>query len=299
MKKKCLLIAAALMMMSVASVNAQQVMLGVKGGLTVPNITPGGKDTPLSEGYSSSLAWGAGAFAEIKFSKLFSLQVGLEYSLQGGEKDGMQALPAGPIFGNMKAQLGAAAAPLVDQASRFLPNDYLYADFESKAKFNYIMLPVQAKFGWNLTKTSPVRVYVSAGLFAAYLCKAERVSKGNSPFYADDKGTTLSKYAMTNHGAAIGSIPPPTQQMIMGMIAGMDQPQDLNNTQNITGDINRFNFGFIGSVGFSYDITPKHRIFIEGGGNYGFLNIQKDEANGKNCIGAGSVMVGYGFTLGK
>jgi hypothetical protein len=41
----------------------------------------------------------------------------------------------------------------------------------------------------------------------------------------------------------------------------------------------------------------KSYIFIEGGGNYGFLNIQKGTANGKNETGAGTVAVGYAFWL--
>jgi hypothetical protein len=38
-------------------------------------------------------------------------------------------------------------------------------------------------------------------------------------------------------------------------------------------------------------------VFIEGGGNYGFLTIQKDSANGKNNTGAGVVNLGYAYTF--
>lgn len=38
---------------------------------------------------------------------------------------------------------------------------------------------------------------------------------------------------------------------------------------------------------------------IEGGGNYGFLNIQKGSENGKNHIGAATIRIGYAFNISK
>jgi len=37
------------------------------------------------------------------------------------------------------------------------------------------------------------------------------------------------------------------------------------------------------------------KLFLEGGGNYGFIPIQKDDANGNNNTGAGTVTAGYLF----
>ena len=66
----------------------------------------------------------------------------------------------------------------------------------------------------------------------------------------------------------------------------------------IKDQLNTFNFGISGNVGFAYHFG-KNNIFIEGGGNYGFLNIQKGTANGKNQTGAGTVAIGYGYTFWK
>ena len=44
-------------------------------------------------------------------------------------------------------------------------------------------------------------------------------------------------------------------------------------------------------------ISKRAIFFIEGGGNYGFLNIQKGTDNGKNQIGAATVALGYGYTF--
>ena len=47
-------------------------------------------------------------------------------------------------------------------------------------------------------------------------------------------------------------------------------------------------------AGFAMNFS-RSKIFIEGGGNYGFVNIQKDSENGKNKIGAGFIRIGYAF----
>ena len=54
--------------------------------------------------------------------------------------------------------------------------------------------------------------------------------------------------------------------------------------------------GIQGGVGFQY-LLGKGKIFIEGGGNYGFLYLQKGADHGKNSIGAGTVLVGYALNL--
>ena len=279
-----------------AGIPAQaQVSLGVKGGLTIPNITPGGASNPLSEGYSSFLTGGGGVFAEFQMTERFSLQAGLEFSQQGGQKNGMQALPAADVLTPLAAQIGAQPGGAV--LTGLLPQDkYLYADFKSTAKFNYLMVPVQARLGWNLSKTSPVRFYVSAGLFGAYLCSAERVSTGDSGFFIKNEATYTGLGDYVAGGlSAIPGLPAGTAEGAKQMIDASARLTD--NKQDITDEIKAFNFGFVGGVGFSYQLCERHRVFIEGGGNYGFLKIQKSAENGQNRIGAGSVMAGYSFTL--
>lgn len=290
--KKILSVLSVIMAVSMFT-NAQSVDLGIKGGLTIPNLSSGGEVTPLSDNYSSILSGGGGVFVDVHFSHLFSLTTGLEYSRQGGQKDGVQALPAAPIYTN-----AIAANPSFAGLTPFMPKDYLYADFKSEPQFDYLMLPVQARFGWNFTKTSPFRVYVSAGIFGSYLMDARRISKGESQFYADENATALKQYATANYGNILNVMDPMQSAMILGGIDAFGKNvNDLNQTENITNDIHRFNFGFIGNVGISYRFATKNSIFIEGGGNYGLLNIQKDTANGQNRIGAANVMIGYSYLL--
>ena len=250
------------------SAYAQKISVGVRGGISIPNLTASGEDTtPLSEGYSSRIGPGFAVFAEYRFSNLFSIQPAIEYSAQGGKKDKFQAM-----------EVPAEIAPLL-QAN--LPTgvpmpDYLYADFKSEAKFNYLLVPVLAKFGWDLGASSPFRVYVNAGPFVGFLLDAKQVTNGTSEIFLDSDG-----------------------QIPLRMNPTTPFPQDLSAETNIKDRLNRVNVGFEGNVGFAYRIG-RNSIFVEGGGNYGLIKIQKKDDNGnigRNNTGAGTVMVGYAIAL--
>ena len=249
MKKKSsfLLLAVAILFSSVS--DAQNFAIGARGGISIPNLTAGGSESnPLNTGYKSRLGPDASLFGEYHFSSLFTIEAMLEYSSQGGKKTGMQAFP----------NPQGSTPP------------YLYANFNSEAKLNYLLVPVLAKFGWNLSKSSPLRIYVDAGPFAGFLLSAKQVTSGTSMIYADPNGQEPAS----------------------------PSPQPFNASNDIKDQLNTFNFGVSGNVGIAYGFSKSH-IFIEGGGNYGFLNIQKGTANGKNNTGAGTVALGYAYTFGK
>jgi hypothetical protein len=236
------------------NVHAQDFALGARGGISIPNLSAGGSnETPLNTGYSSRQGADGGIFAEFKFSQLFSLEPMIEYSAQGGKKDGMQALTTPSA---LAAMYPAGQAP-----------QYLYANYKSEAKLNYLMIPVLAKFGWNFGK-SPWRIYADVGPFAGFLLSAKQVTSGQSQLYLD----------------AAGQEPLPTGE------------QSFNNTENIKSQLQSVNVGIEGNVGLNYRFGP-NSVFIEGGGNYGFLNIQKGSENGKNNTGAATGVVGYSYWL--
>lgn len=237
--------------------DGQNLTLGARGGISIPNLSAkASENNPLNTGYKSRLGPDAGIFAEYHLTSLFSIEAMLEYSSQGGKKDGMQAFPTPPEIAGMFPQ---GTAP-----------QYLYANYKSEAKMNYLLIPVLAKFGRNLTSNSPIRIYIDAGPFAGFLLSARQVTSGSSLIYADEKGQR--------------PFPAPAQSF------------DANN--DIKNQLNTFNFGVSGNIGIAYNFT-RSNIFLEGGGNYGFLNIQKGTANGKNNTGAGTVDIGYAYTFGK
>lgn len=234
-------------------VNAQDTWIGFRGGISIPNLTAGGNQTPLNTGYSSRQGPDISVFAEFEISPLFSLRPMVEYSSQGGKKSGLQALT---VPSELIPSFPAGQVP-----------PYLYANYNSEAKINYLMIPILAKLGWNLSE-SPFRVYVDAGPFVGFLLSAKKVTTGNSEMFTDAAGQI---------SLPIGS-------------------QSFDNTEDIKNDLHKTNVGIEGNVGLSYQIA-RSRIFIEGGGNYGFLNIQKGVANGKNNTGAATASLGYAYQL--
>jgi hypothetical protein len=143
---------------------------------------------------------------------------------------------------------------------------YFYANFKNDARLNYLLIPVTAKFNFGLS--AKFNLYINAGFFAGFLLSAKTVSTGSSYLYEDPAG----------------------QQPVS------PGAESFDTTQNIKSSVNTFNFGVIGALGISYDFGPG-KIFIEGGGNYGFINIQKYAADGKNYTGAATVHIGYEYAL--
>ncbi|HTI12446.1 MAG TPA: porin family protein [Puia sp.] len=244
----------------IATVKAQW-EIGARGGISIPNLSAGGsQNNPLNTGYNSRLGPDFGVSGEYHFSTLFSLEARAEYSSQGGKKTGMQAFPTpDPVAGYLQSQ-------------GITPPTYLYADFKSEAKLNYLLIPVLAKFGWDLGAGSTWRLYAGAGPYVGFLLSAKQVLSGKSTVYFDASAT---------------------QALPIG-------PQSFDSTQDLKSQLHSTNVGVDGVVGLSFAPGPgkKDKIFIEGGGNYGFINIQKGTANGKNNTGAGVVTIGYSHLFG-
>ncbi|HXR82902.1 MAG TPA: hypothetical protein VN722_01220 [Hanamia sp.] len=56
-----------------------------------------------------------------------------------------------------------------------------------------MLIPVLAKFAWNLHEGLPIKIYVDAGPFAGFLLSAHQITSGSSLVYADPQGqATLS-----------------------------------------------------------------------------------------------------------
>lgn len=226
--------------------------IGVKAGLSIPNLSSG-SSTPISSGYSSRFDADAAIHMQFHISNGFYIQPQLEYSSQGGKKNGTQAFtPPDEI----SQQFPPGQAPL-----------YVYADYKSEAKMNYLMLPILAKFHFS-DWGKRFGTYVATGPFVSYLLKAKNITKGSSIIYLDEaKKTPISP-----------------------------SPQSFDHKDIITGDLHRFNVGISGHVGVDYKLE-KGLLFLEAGGNYGFIDIQKNSVNGKNKTGAAVINLGYQYRL--
>lgn len=242
----------------VSQVRAQSpIYLGVKGGISIPNLQGGGSASQVSNGYKSIEGPYFGIFADFKVSKHFSIQPELNYSAQGGQKNGVQAIAT--------SQLPAGLIPAGTPPADIPP--YVYASYKSKARLNYLELPILAKYSISLGKAW--KFLIDAGPYVGFLMSAHDITKDSSYVYAD---------------------PGETQPLAPFKV-------DFGGNQNIRPDIYKFNFGFQGGVGFEYHFKKCGYLYLEGGGNYGFLNIQKYTADGKNQTGAGTVALGYAFKI--
>lgn len=146
---------------------AGAIFIGVQGGISIPNLQSGSNGPEISNGYSSRLGPYFGVFGEFRLSPRFSVQPEINYSSQGGKKDGKQVIPPGTFPGQ--------------------PDMDLYANFKSVAELNYIQVPLLAKFTFPLGER--FRFMVDAGPYAGFLVRAEDVTSGKSLIYADKEET--------------------------------------------------------------------------------------------------------------
>lgn len=266
MKIKEILIVLIMAFCCFISSHAQSVthFIGIKAGFGIPNLTAGSVTTPLSEGYSSRIGFYGGIVAEFQSDNWFGIRSEINYSSQGGKRFGLQALPVPP-----EMQLLWQILPLFGAT----PDEYMYADIKSYAILNYLEVPVMAKATINLVKG--VHFYMQAGPYLGILLNAKNITAGTSTIYIDKNGTV--------------SVDDVFQEAQVPTTVG---PQSFDHTENINSDVHRMNVGGQGALGF--DIAMRSgKLFIEGGGNYGFIHIQKDKANGTNNTGAGTVTMGY------
>lgn len=229
----------------------QGFMLGVKAGIDIPNLRAG-KDAgsnPVSKGWSSRLGPYFGAVGLYNITQKFGIQVELNYSSQGGKKNGRQAIPTSDFTANPPE-----GTP-----------QYVYANLNSETRLNYIELPIMARF--SLPIGGSCHFFVQGGPYFGYLLAAKTQVKGTSAIYADEAETQTLAPQFT-----------------------VDQTQDVKD------DIKKFNMGIQGGIGLSAR-APLGSVVLTVGGNYGFISIQKDKANGQNNTGAANVTAGYLFTL--
>jgi hypothetical protein len=225
-----------------------QIEIGIKGGLSIPNLTSGNSNNPINSGYSSRLGGDFAVQYEYYLSKRFSIQPQLEYSQQGGKKNGNQAFS---VPAEMQMQFPTDAVP-----------QYLYANYNSVAKINYLMLPILAKYHLNLG--SKWQLYAGVGPFVSTVLSAKNISTGSSNIYLDSRQT----------------------QQISPVAQSFERNEDIKS------ELRSFNAGISGLLGLSYKL-PTGAIFIEGGGNYGLVDIQKNGTNGNNKTGAAIINIGY------
>ena len=265
MKTKRMGLILILYIICVAGVQGQPVRVyaGGKAGVGMPSLATGAKSTPLNEDYAFRLTYYGGFVMEVQSDKLLSFLAEINYSTQGGERYGMQALP-------LMDQLKLFWDELTSQGVKH--DNYMYSNLKSQEIFNYVEMPLMAKATFGSGRR--FNFYLSSGPFVGVLIRATSITRGINSIYLDKEGINpVDKYLQSDGLSALGK-------------------QSFNKTVNITGNLNRYNVGWQGSIGFEI-ITKSGKMFMELGGNYGFIPIQKDESNGSNTTDNAIITIGY------
>ena len=222
--------------------------LGLKVGISIPNLKSSGNN-PVSKGWSSRQGPYTGVIAEMQIAKRFYLQAELNYSSQGGKKNGVQAIPTSSF------------------SAYFPPNTtippYVYADYYSEVKLNYMELPVLLKIEFQIGHK--ISLFINGGPYAGYLLAAKNITSGLSNIYSDENMTRPL----------------------------LPQPASFDQSTDIQSDLKKFNFGVQAGIGLSLNLPNGYKLLLTGGGNYGFSDIQKDKTNGQNNTGAATVALAY------
>lgn len=238
---------------SLTYVQAQK-YIGVRGGLSIPNLYAA-TDDEISKDYKSLLAGNTGFLYEAPFiegNDHWYMMVELDFSRISAVRKGSQ-----PI-------IGESALPLYNglAAAGVYRGGYLYGDFENKAIFDFISIPVMMKHYWG----TDVRFYLAGGLSTNILMTAENFTKGQGP-------VTYMAYPMPQ----LGNIP-------------------FDGKRDIKKDVHPVNFSAILAAGITFP-TGKNYFFVDGRFDFGLLPMQTDKVNGRSHPGAGIVSLGYAIAL--
>ena len=228
-------------------------MGGVKGGISVPKLrAPSTESAKYSSGFESVIGPQFGVVAEYRFSPLFSLQTELNYSSQGGQKNGKQRINTK----DFKAYIPAGIN---------LP-DYLYSNFNNDISLVYIELPIMAKFSHKISPDYRLSIY--GGPYVGRLIKAEANVDGTSKIFTNPDHTQ----ELTYNGFAVGMV-------------------DFTRKEDIIEQLQRMNYGIQGASSIEYS-NKNMNYFLALGGTLGLRRLQKDPNFGDNKTGALTLTLG-------
>jgi len=150
----------------ISAAPAEDIGIGAHGGISIPNIR-GNQDDPLTRGFTTRQGPFFGIFADFGLAPHVSLVAELNYTSQGGKRNGLQiitTLPAG---------------------IELPPDTSVFANFKNETILDYIELPLMARVSYG----GRLRVFANAGPYVGYLVRAKAITAGTSPIFLDEAGT--------------------------------------------------------------------------------------------------------------
>jgi hypothetical protein len=245
---------------------AQSNKYGIRLGVGLPNLQSSDNNI-YSKDYESVTGFDGGFFADFGITEQFSIKAELAYARKGGERKGIQ-----PIL----------SALLPPELSALLPpGTTIWADFDNKAVFSYIEIPVLAKYEWSLGGIWGV--YVNGGPYVSFIINPEQVTNGQSTIYLDEGGTM----------PLLIPIPPTFTEFVPAQ-------GDFTATTDVNKDLANMDFGAMLGVGATADITENSELLFEVRGSYGFIPLQNDvDTYGTVHMGSLTFSLGYAYTFPK
>ena len=131
-----------------------------------------------------------------------------------------------------------------------------------------MMLPVLLKYSMELGSSGQWKLYADGGIFGGLLVMAKASASGSSKVYYDKEET----------------------QPVSSQTVTFDSTGDIHN------QLHKGNFGIEGNLGLEYQLNSVS-VFAEAGGNYGFVDLQKNSQNGVNHTGAIIFRIGVFISL--
>jgi len=253
---------------------AQETKFGFRAGVGIPNMKST-DDNVYSKGYSTVAGFDGSIFADFGITKGFSIKAELGYSRKGGERNGVQPIPPASL-NTPEGQLLAAIAQ----------GNPLWAEFDNTAVFNYIEIPILAKYEWDLG--SKWGVYVNAGVYVDFIINPEQVtySDENVPLYWDETQTQRVQVPANPQD--------PPQDWFM-----VDLPAvPLSATTDISADLATMDFGGMWGLGFTFALSEHSELLADIRGSYGFIPLQNDtDTYGTVHMGNMTFALGYQFVI--
>lgn len=206
-------------------VNYKTVKLGVKGGLSLPSLSDN-SDNKYTENFKSFASFEGGIFMNYGITDKLSAQIEFNYSKKGGERSGMQPIPASFIESNLPP----------DQ--EIPPDIDFYADFNNRNELQYFEIPLLAKF----TIGDEWRFFANAGPYFGFLMKATQVTSGSSEIYFDENREILL-FPETSFDAET-DVKDSINEINFGGILGIGVTKDIGSKSELLFEV-RGTFGFI------------------------------------------------------
>ncbi len=268
MKKNNNLLLVLMAVMLISTSYAQETKIGVRLGIGLPNLQSA-DDNIYSKDFSSVSGFDGGLFLDYGLTENFSIKTELVYARKGGERSGLQAIPP---------------ARLDPQLSQITQGAVVYANYDNKAVFSYIGIPVLAKYEWHLD--DKWGVYVNAGPYVDFIISPKQETSGTSQLYYDEAGTMPVQVPANPQD-------PPQDWFFVDLPA-----QDFNATTDVNNDLANMDFGAMLGIGASYQVCETGEILFDARGSYGFIPLQNDtDTFGTVHMGSLSFSLGYAYTL--